>query len=805
MRLRHTFLLFGFLAAFSASTAMAQKFDDIFGAIAGLNAEDDVEPVTASGWFTAAEGDKPARLYIQADIQKGWHIFSITQPKGGPLATKLKLDESKLYKVVGLFKAEPAPVVHDDEVFGMKVEEHTVKVVWHAPIAIAGDADVKALQIKGSVYAQACEKVCLAPTNYKFVAALGTKKLAAAPVAPPQGSLGVYQHKRSNTTIRGHIEPAVVAPGGVVKLVLTADPKSPYHVYHRTDEPSSETGSKPTLIKLAGLPEGWTAGEPVADKQPVTGHDTPYYEGPVTWTIDLQVPADAAPGASRLSGGIAYMACIPNSTCDQPRSAMFEVNLQVAAQAAPGQTPLAFSDGKYGEVEALFAAKTTVPPGDPSPSQIVKETQASNLAQEEAPLHWLLYAAAAGLLGAAWFTRSDRPVMFAMLFASMVIAGGALSFHNGYQANTGELPWEPFDEASLLQLTGLDPEQIDLAQANETQSESTQSIGMILLFGFLGGLILNVMPCVLPVIGLKVMSFVQQAGESRSRVFVLNVWYSLGLISVFLVLAILAVAAGLGWGEQFQSETFTITMSAVVFVFALSLLGVWEIPIPGMVGSGKAGAAAEKEGAGGAFAKGVLTTILATPCTGPFLGTALAWAVLQPAYIVFATFTSMGLGMASPYLVLGAFPKLISAVLPKPGAWMDTFKQLMGFVLLGTVIWLLTSIEADAVIPAIALLFGLWLACWFVGKFVPLTADFHQKVRGWTTAAVLGGCSVLVSFGMLDEEMSQRLQWKTDQKVHEILASRLKNTGAPDSTSLASRTDRPPGRYTVLVDFTAHW
>ena len=139
-------------------------------------------------------------------------------------------------------------------------------------------------------------------------------------------------------------------------------------------------------------------------------------------------------------------------------------------------------------------------------------------------------------------------------------------------------------------------------------------------------MILNFMPCVLPVLGLKILAFVQQAGESRGRVFMLNVWYSIGLIAVFMVLAALASGVGLaageryGWGEQFTDITFKITMTALVFVMALSFLGVWEIPIPGFVGAGRASDLQNKEGPTGAFCKGVFTTILATPCSGPFLG-----------------------------------------------------------------------------------------------------------------------------------------------------------------------------------------
>ena len=137
----------------------------------------------------------------------------------------------------------------------------------------------------------------------------------------------------------------------------------------------------------------------------------------------------------------------------------------------------------------------------------------------------------------------------------------------------------------------------------------------VILFSLLGGLILNLMPCVLPVIGLKILSFAEQGGQSRRRSLLLNVFYSLGLLSVFMLLATASVVLNMAWGTQFQSSTFTLSMIILVFVMALSFLGVWELPIPGFMGSGKSGELAAREGFAGAFFKGVFTTILATPCS----------------------------------------------------------------------------------------------------------------------------------------------------------------------------------------------
>ncbi len=316
-----------------------------------------------------------------------------------------------------------------------------------------------------------------------------------------------------------------------------------------------------------------------------------------------------------------------------------------------------------------------------------------------------------------------------------------------------------------------------------------QSVAWILLLAFVGGFVLNFMPCVLPVIGLKIMAFVQQAGENRSRILMLNIWYSLGMLSIFWLLATLASAASLGlsqeslgWGEQFNYDGFTIPLLCVVFVMGLSFLGVWEIPIPGLAGSGRASELAQKEGVGGAFFKGVLTTILATPCSGPGLATALTWSATKPPHLVYLVFTFMGLGMALPYLVIGAFPQLIRFI-PKPGVWMDTFKQLMGFVLMATVVYMFTMLAPEHVIPTLALIFAAWAGCWWIGR-VEAGAEFVVKAGAWAVAAAFVGLIGWFAYGY-ERDQQNELPWQP--------------------YSLAALDEHIENGHTVLVDFTADW
>jgi len=336
---------------------------------------------------------------------------------------------------------------------------------------------------------------------------------------------------------------------------------------------------------------------------------------------------------------------------------------------------------------------------------------------------------------------------------------------------------------------------VELLRENVAKQWGQKSIWAILGLGLVGGLLLNLMPCVLPVIGLKVLSFVEQSGHDRRTALALNVWYSLGLLAVFWVLALLAVVLNLGWGEQFQKPWFNVLLAAVVFAMGLSFLGVWEFPIPGFAGRGSAAALAAKEGAAGAFSKGVVTTVLATPCTGPFMGSALAWAVTQPAAAVFAVFTSVGLGMASPYLLIGAFPELVR-FLPRPGAWMETFKQLMGFVLLGVVVYLLTFTETSYLVPTIGLLFGLWAGCWWIAR-TPPTAEPGAKARAWLEGAAWVSMVWVVMFAGLFGFPG----------LHRVMASRL-DRGADFWRPFTTPADLEAlivAENTVMVDFTANW
>ncbi len=263
-----------------------------------------------------------------------------------------------------------------------------------------------------------------------------------------------------------------------------------------------------------------------------------------------------------------------------------------------------------------------------------------------------------------------------------------------------------------------------------------RGIFTFLLFGFLGGFILNLMPCVLPVISLKIFGFIQQAGQSRQKILRSGIAFAVGIFAWFIALALLLIALkGAGrdvtWGGlQFTNPYFVLLLSGIVLVFALNLFGVFEISLPQSL-SRSLLSTSERRDLLGSFFQGVFATVLATPCTAPFLGTALGFAFTQSAAIILAMFIAVAAGMSAPYLLLSAQPAWLR-FLPKPGPWMLHLKQFMGFLLLATLLFLLYVLGAqrglEGAIWASCFLLVLSVACWMKGAFILPTASAMKRI-----------------------------------------------------------------------------
>ncbi|TYG08754.1 protein-disulfide reductase DsbD family protein [Klebsiella grimontii] len=256
----------------------------------------------------------------------------------------------------------------------------------------------------------------------------------------------------------------------------------------------------------------------------------------------------------------------------------------------------------------------------------------------------------------------------------------------------GEIPATLAGKALSLVLTnGEKAQQINLTTGADLAPTATVSLGKIVLFALLGGVILNLMPCVLPVMGMK-LSAVLQAGADRGRVRLRFLATSAGILTSFALLALMVTilkltGASLGWGIQFQNPWFIGVMVAVTFLFALNLFGIVEMLLPSAAVSRMATAGGA--GIAGSFCEGVFATLLATPCSAPFLGTAVAFALAAPFHELWLIVMVLGLGMAAPWLFVALFPQT-AALLPRPGRWMNSLKMALGVMMLASSFWLTT-------------------------------------------------------------------------------------------------------------------
>jgi thiol:disulfide interchange protein DsbD len=313
--------------------------------------------------------------------------------------------------------------------------------------------------------------------------------------------------------------------------------------------------------------------------------------------------------------------------------------------------------------------------------------------------------------------------------------------------------------------------------------------------GFLGGFILNLMPCVLPVIALKILGFVQQSQGSPSEVKRLGLIYGAGVLVSFLVLAGIVIAlttAGksASWGMQFQNPFFVVAITVLVTLVALNLFGVFEVTL-GSATMGKAGELASREGGAGAFFNGVLAVVLATPCTAPFMGVALGYAFANPTpSSIILIFSSVAVGLAFPYVLLSFNPRLMKLV-PKPGPWMEHFKNAMGFPMAATAFWLLTLTEPHYGRKGV-LWIGIYLvmvalAAWVWGQFVQ---------RGGARKGVAAAVAGLILFAGYALALERQLHWRTPGALIGI-------KWTPWSAQAVEEA-RKNGKA-VFVDFTADW
>ncbi len=331
------------------------------------------------------------------------------------------------------------------------------------------------------------------------------------------------------------------------------------------------------------------------------------------------------------------------------------------------------------------------------------------------------------------------------------------------------------------------------------------SLGFALLLAFLGGLMLNVMPCVLPVISIKILSFVQQSADDPKRVFRLGLAFAAGVMVWFWVFALLSSLGAV----PLQYPNVVIGISSVLFVMALSLFGVFEIALPGAT-AGSLDAVASREGYGGAFFKGLLATLLGTACTAPLLAGAFFYAASQPLALSLLVFSFAGIGMSLPYVVLSANPAFLKFV-PKPGKWMITFKQSMGFVLLATVVWLLyvlgRQLGVNGVVWTTSFFCFLGFSAWLMGKISPIWST-PARWGTWTAAVLLSIGGWAFSFLVMyvpEPRIAHAASGNVEAVVREVRERGWEKQipWVPYRKGLAQELSA--AGYTTYIDFTAIW
>ena len=624
-------------------------------------------------------GTRDGLLTVNATVPEGYHTYSLTQPPGGVTVSTLKLNGTGL-KLIGDFVAQQEPEEHEDPNMGL-VEEYRGMIAWVAPVRVSPDADIDNLAVKVDMYAQICTDAtqqCKPPTNYSGeIDYLGESDDVELPktavedkpaTSPKKLDLSQFQPTDTHVLLAGSVftddGSKNFKPGDMVTLEITAVPLENFHFYPYGTKPNDDYTATMVSIKR---PKGWMITGPEVSIEPTTPHDLPIHEKLTTWSFKIKIPKTAAADqAVAVTGGVQIQTCNEEG-CDPPSDNRFTFTIPMGTDSAAA---LKFETAPYKSVE--------------------KAVLAGDFAE---PLH------KAGTQVADDNTTADKP------HSQLIEADTPEEIEAMARVYDVNAP------IKYINFSEMDKYPIGSGGSSSGSGEET-SLPIALLFAFIGGAILNLMPCVFPVLGIKVMGFVKQGGEKPAKIRMHGLAFAAGLVfSMWILAGGLLLLKNVGgyeiiWGEQMANPIFVAGIIVLLFLLGLNMAGVFEI---GTSMTSVGGKLSNKEGYSGSFFSGILTTLIATPCSGPFLGTAMTYAFGQPAPIAMLMFTVFGLGIASPYVLLTFFPPLIKR-LPKPGAWMEVFKITMAFALFATVAWFMQTFGSQTGVDGVSyMLMGLVL------------------------------------------------------------------------------------------------
>ena len=603
-------------------------------------------------------------------------------------------------------------------------------------------------------------------------------------------------------------------PGDTILAGVRLQMDAGWHTYWR----NSGASGMPTKIEWQ-LPVGVTAGPtswPLPEKLPEPDLTTYVYNDEVVLVTPLKLSTDLKPGPLDIKAKVSWLECA--SMC-------IPGGQEVQANVAIGS---AFKPSKDAESLGRWEKMAPKPHGSIRPNAWWAEAAKGDTRPLVIEWKSLLAAANTDYTNTDFFPFANENFEVLGPTKALSAADGLVRLRKDVRKYSGE--WPKAISGVVVQGTGSQREgeevvlQIQPSKAGTASSSAPEpsvsassgpttaalagpalpSLWKMLLYALIGGMILNIMPCVLPVIALKILGFVSQAREAPGLVRKLGLVYALGVLVSFLALAGLVIgvkAAGhqAGWGMQFGSPEFLVILTVLVTLVALNLFGLFEVSLGGRV-MGAAGVLASRHGMAGAFFNGVLATILATPCTAPFLGAALGFAFLQTAPIVILMFLTVGTGLALPYVVLSMQPAWLK-FLPKPGPWMEKFRIAMGFPMLATALWLFSLLPihyGDRAWWLGLFLVMLAFAAWVFGEFFQ-RGRTRRGVALATTIAVLAAGYAVVLQGQM-HWLTPATPTATTSANHSEIAGLNSQPWSPEALAKARAAGRP-----VLVDFTAKW
>jgi thiol:disulfide interchange protein DsbD len=561
-----------------------------------------------------------------------------------------------------------------------------------------------------------------------------------------------------------------VQPGGTVTVALELDTRKGWHTYWSNP---GDAGA-PTEIAWT-LPTGWHAG-PIQWPYPqteVVGPIMDYgYEGKPWLLVDIAAPKDAKPGDTvMLQAKAQWLVCA--EVC-VPEEATLTLPMVVGDAALP-------PDSDFAAARAKLSVTSPWPMRYHAGETIDLFVQSPQLANAH-PAKVEFFPA---------LTNEIKPGLSPQT-VGYTNDGLLLSMQPPKKPSVGSLK-------GLLILTSADGSVQSLtvdAQPGAVPSASRTELWLAMLFAFLGGLILNLMPCVLPILAMKALALAGHGGGEGRHAAREGLAYGIGAILSFVALggALLLLRAGgeaIGWGFQLQEPIAVAVFALLIFAVGLNLSGAYELP-----GFGGGDTLTRKGGAVGAFFTGVLAVAVAAPCTAPFMAAALGYALTQPAAIALAVFVALGFGFAAPFVIIGFSPALLRMI-PRPGPWMLRLKQALAFPMYGAAVWLVWVLANEAGADSIVAVLGAMIAFALAAWIWTTSRNAGPRGRGFGAFATL--LALLAMLGFLST-----LLHATPPATNAV--ERAEGSGIPHEAYSAARLEqlRKEGRP-VFINATAAW